>query len=326
MPDYITDRRCAACGTAPATAETPSRIALGKARYCAACRARRRRQPLSRLTPAQAARVERLRGTMFRRQIAEAVGVSQAQVARYLRETGQHSNARDYPKDVVAAVLAAYAAAPRGAGKRRVQELFPEVCVRSIVERYRDGRARQIRWTAAHLVEAARMAGLVSHGAQARFFGRPNAYGGSIKAVWMKRFRCAPGDLNGLGIHHAWRLARPGCPAVLVRRQESGVPIARVLWLDLVDWLRPEVEPWVVEAIAALARFQRWLHGGAGTADIRQMITEREETYADESREWPGGDAGRRAAGPGDDDFQCAHDRADAGELDEPGHRARGDE
>ena len=326
MTDFVTDRRCLACGAAPATAERPSRIARAKAKYCAACRAQRRRQPLSRLTPEQAAHVERLRGTMFRWQIAEAVGVSQAQVARYLRETGRPSNARDYSPDVVAAVLAAYLAAPRGAGKRRVQELFPEVCVRSIVERSRDGRARQIRWTPAQLVEAARMAGLVSHGAQARFFGRPNAYDGSIHAVWAKRFQCAPGDLNGLGIHQAWRLARSGCPAVLVRRQEAGVPIAKVLWLDLVDWLRPEVEPWVVEAIAALARFQRWLHGGAGTADIRQMITEREETYADESREWPGGAAECRAAGPGDDDFQCPHDCADAGEPDESGHRARGDQ
>ena len=322
MAEFVTDRRCAACGTAPATSEKPSRRARAKARYCAACRAQRRRRPVSRLTPEQAAHVERLRGTMFRWQIAEAVGVSETQVGRYLRERGLPSNARDYPPEVVAAVLATYAAAPPGRGKQRVQELFPEVHVRSIVERYRDGRARQIRWTPAQLLEAARMAGLVSHGAQARFFGRPNAYGGSIKTLWTKRFLCAPGDLNGMGIHQAWRLARPGCPAVLVRRQEAGVPIAKILWVDLVDWLRPEVEPWVREAVAALARFQRWLHGGATRAAIQQLITEREDEDADDPREWPGGEAGRRAAGRDDDDFQCAHDCADARKPDESSHGA----
>jgi hypothetical protein len=273
-------RRCDECGTAPVVGERhPEHPAHPNAKYCAACRAKNRTRPKSTLTPEQGAEVARLTGTMPRTAIAAQLGVSVVAVKRYVREHQLYGRSDVYPPEVVAAVLAAYTAAPKGAGKRRVQELFPDVNVRAIVERHHHDK-RQIRWTDAQIHEAARMAGLVSANAQARWFGRPNASGGSLKALWDKRFHCPPGDIGGLGIHLAWRLALPGCPALLVRRQEAGLPIAKVLWLDLADWLRPDVAPWIVSAVQALARFQRWLHGGATREAIAHMIQERER-YAD---------------------------------------------
>jgi AraC-like DNA-binding protein len=260
-------RSCIDCGS--------PRAKHFNAKYCLGCRALRRRRPAHRLTKAQAAEVERLRGTLFRWQIAEHVGVSGAAVARYLREAGLDSNARDYPQATVAAVCAVY----ETLGIRRTQELFPDVVVRSIVERHKEYAPRQVRWRDPQIIEAARMAGLVSANAQARYFGRPNAYSGSIGSLWDKHFGCAPRDINGLSAHLVWRLTRPGVPAVLVKHSSAAGYFAKVLWLDLAGDLKPTVAPVLRTAILALARFQAWLHGTSDTLAIQRMIHEREERY-----------------------------------------------
>lgn len=257
----------------------PRRTAHHNTKYCSVCQQRFCRTPRSRVTPAQAAQIEAVRGTRPRWQIAERVGISRAQLHRYLAEQGLTSNARDYPPEVVTAVCATYAAL----GKRRTQALFPDVVVRSIVERHKDYAPRQIRWTGEQQVEAVRMAGLVSHTAQARYFGRPNAFEGSIKSFWTKGVGCAPGDVHGLGFHVAWQLATAGTPATLVTQAAQSCPRAVVLWLDLVGHLRPGVAPEVRQMVEVLARFQAWLFGRTDTAGIRRMITEREAYARDDT-------------------------------------------
>lgn len=264
--DATLGRACLVCGG--------PRAAHFNAKYCLVCRAERLKHPAHTLTASQAQTVERLRGTLFRRQIAERLGVSRAQVARYLRAAGLDSNARDYAPAVVAAVCAAYEAL----GRKRTQELFPEVVVRCVVERYQHV-PRQIRWAGPQIIEAARMAGLVSHNAQARYFGRPNACAGSIKSLWVKGFQCAPGDINGLTALLVWRLTKPGVPAVLIRHSSASGFFAKVLWIDLARTLKASVEPVIRKAILSLARFQAWLHGTEDTMAIRQMIHQREERY-----------------------------------------------
>ena len=293
-------RVCPDCGQ-PAVAVKPGYVARAKAKYCAACRQARRRQPRSRLTPAQAAQVLALRDTCYRHEIARRVGVSLAQVSRFLREQGLSSNARNLPAATVAAVLRVYEQAPRKQGKQRVRELFPDVAVRSVVERYRDFAPRQRRWQAEELREAVQMAGLVRPTTQARYFARPHAATGSIKSVWAKVFQCAPRDINGLGAHLAWRLTTPGCPAVLVAHEQASSGTPKVLWLDLAQHLRPDLPEWVHDAVQALAGMQAWVHGTTDSAAIRAMITEREETYGvdherhDDERRTPRADAARPA-------------------------------
>ena len=97
MADYVTDRRCAACGTAPATAAKPSRLALAKALYCPACRAARRRRPVSTVTPEQGAEIARWIGVLSREAIAHRLGVSRAAVARYTRDHGLYGRSDAYP-------------------------------------------------------------------------------------------------------------------------------------------------------------------------------------------------------------------------------------
>jgi hypothetical protein len=277
---------------------------------CAACRQDKARNPRSHLTPEQQAHILRLRGTMRRMEIAAVVDVSQAQVNRFLREQALRSNVRDYSPEEVQMVCAAYAVL----GKVRTQALFPQFVVRSIVERYYKPQGlppRQERWMGEQLIDAARMAGLVSHTAQARFFARPNAYNGSIRSLWQKWFRCAPIHVHGLPLHLGWAYVRPGTTATLVAQQSMPGPRCLLLWLDMAGHLRPDVEPWVVAAIHTLARFQAWLTGTTDTESIRAMITTRESEYGYHNRsrdEWddqddPGATADAEARGGAPADF-----------------------
>lgn len=301
---------CQHCGERPiAGARDPARP-HPNARYCTPCREARRRQPRSCVTPAQAAQLRPLLGTMPVLQLCQQVGISKAAYQRWRLEEGMTLRNNAYHPETVEAVLRVYEQASRGKGKHAVREQFPDVTVRSIVERYRAYTPRQIRWTDAQVREAAKMAGLVSHTAQARWFSRPHAASGSLHSLWKKRFQCAPSDLNGFGVHRAGQLATLGCPAVLVQRLEAGAPIAKILCLDLARWLHPDVPDWVRDGVAALATFQAWLHGTDDPAAIRAMIQERETGYGDAD---PSDDerAGARGGG-GDGDRERENDRANA--------------
>jgi hypothetical protein len=210
-------RRCRACQQAPVEGIKPGMPPHPNTKYCAACRTNIRTQPPSGLTEAQAAQIDALRGQITRRAIAATLGVSQAAINRLLRDHQWRSNSHQYAPDVVEAVCQVYDAG----GKAAVRARFPEVKVRSIVERYKLYQPRQIRWTDGQIIDAARMAGLVGSKTQAHYFGRPNAYAWSIKSLWDKRFQCPPRDINGLSAHLVWQLATPGIPAVLVRQEKA---------------------------------------------------------------------------------------------------------
>ena len=244
------------------------------ARYCRACAEDRKRQPPSNLTAAQGEQLPLWRKRLTRSAMAERLGVSRATVNRYFREQGIGSNALRYPREVVETVLAVYVQH----GRIRTQELFPEVQVRSIVERYNppNNVLRQVPWKEHEIIEAARMAGLVSANAQARYFNRPNAFDGSILALWNKVFQCAPSHVNGLGVHLAFRLVRPGSPCLMVEQKQSGGVALKVLWLQMVGQLRPDCPDWIKQAIQTLAHFQAWLHNTSDPTVIAAMIAQRE--------------------------------------------------
>ena len=277
MADAVV-RTCVACQSAPRSSPHHN------TRYCTPCREFILRNPASGVTQEQRAAIVRLAGTMVRREIAAQVGVPQGAVNRCLREEHLRSNARDYPPEVVEAVSRVYEAAPQGQGKQAVLEAFPDVVVRSIVERRAHHRVvlvrRQTRWTGEQLIEAVRMAGLVSATAQSRYFGRPNAAEGSIASLWNKHFACAPRDINGLAAHLAYRVARPGVRGVLTAPDNRApTPRMKVLWLDLLPALRADVDPAIREAVEALALFQRWLFSTEDSQTIQTMITNREKKY-----------------------------------------------
>ena len=81
---------------------------------------------------------------MIRRELAQARrACHRRSYTAISRHEGLGSNARDYPPDVVTTVCLTY----QVLGKRETQALFPDVRVRSIVERYKHYAPRQLRWT-----------------------------------------------------------------------------------------------------------------------------------------------------------------------------------
>lgn len=270
---------CQSCHAAPIVGRIPGKPPHRNTKYCEPCREGLVKQPAAHITEGQAEQIRALLGKMTRTEIAERVGISRSRVNRWIQQEGLKSNVQSYPAEVVEAVLQAYAAAPQGQGKHSLREQFGGDTMRHVVERYGRGGLRQKRWTDDEIREAAKMAGLVSRTAQARYFGRPNAFEGSIKALWAKRFKTNPSDINGLGVHRAAQISQSGCPAVLVERQDNGHPIAKVLWLDLACHLRADLPDWIVDAVSVLARFQAWLHGAETSEAIRDMIQERESVY-----------------------------------------------
>lgn len=215
---------------------------------------------------------------MMQRELAEHLGVSRTNLIRWASQSGVSLDAHSYKPEVVARVLAYY----EQHGKTRTQEAFPDVSVRSIVERnYGAFRPRQIRWTDAQIIEAARMAGLVSPRAQAKYFNRPNAHEGAIKSLWMKRFGFGAGSLNGMAHWQAKELVSVKARYLKpIGESREGEPIEFrriILWVDMEKCLKRGTPAFIREAIETLANFQRWLWRCKNPKPkIIRMIRERE--------------------------------------------------
>jgi hypothetical protein len=215
--------------------------------------------------------------------MAELLGVSVSNIKRAFVGTSiwfQNGKYKNRP-ELVAQVMGYYAKH----GKPATVKRFPDVNVKSIIDRpeyYGLKKAnRQIRWTDEQIIEAARMAGLVSPSAQAKYFNRPRAHAGSIKSLWMKKFKIGGGGVNGMVYWMAKDLVSPNAPylkPVGESRNKQPVEFRKLLlWVDMHRHVRPEVPEFIKDAIRTMAEFQKWLHG---TKDPRKkilkMINERE--------------------------------------------------
>jgi transcriptional regulator with XRE-family HTH domain len=251
--------------------------------YCLQCRAAVRRRPPGRLTVAQARRVKQLLFKMPREEIAAEIGVSVATLKRWARDNGNIRLAFFNRYAANPALVREVTAFYEKHGRPATEERFPHLRVRSIIERYPHA-SRQVRWTPTQVVDLARMAGLVSMEAQAAHFDRPGAGAGSIHAAWWKKFGQGGGSVNGL----AWFIARHFVRAAAAkdrvevdfwahrkqgRRRRTKRKV--LLWIDVAKHLRSDVPDHIRAAVEALARFQRWLHGG-GYARHRIIKTIRE--------------------------------------------------
>jgi hypothetical protein len=215
----------------------------------------------------------------MQRELAEHIGCSRSNLVRWASANGISLDAHSYKPDVIRRVLKHYEVH----GRVKTQEAFPEVCVRSIVERnYGKFKARQTRWSDEQIAEAARMAGLVSPAAQAKYFNRPGANAGAIKSLWMKRFGFGECSVNGLVKFYARPLIKGGHskyirPTGLDRKGHPTKFRNLILWVDLENILKPDVPSFIAEAVRTMADFQRWLWRSENPKPlILKMIRERE--------------------------------------------------
>ena len=231
------------------------------AKWCAPCAAMLKKRPDGKLTSEQERKVRRLAGTMFIKELAKEVGTSDSNLDRWAKEHKVNINALKYPEKLVKEVCEYYSKH----GKIKTQERYPNVRLRSIVEKYAT-KPRQVRWTADQLVKLAQMAGLVSYERQAAYFGRPGAHVGSIKSAWIKIFKSAGGSINGLSHHVAKRFVLPSCPFYLTGywvtdRGRGAQRRSIAFWVDVALHLRADVPDHLASAIQTMAEFQKWLHG-----------------------------------------------------------------
>lgn len=241
-------------------------------KYCKTCRESFVKKPRHNLTEEQQTLVKKLAGTMYARELVALVGCSHASLIRYSVEKNINLNAHTYKKEIVDQVIRFYELH----GKNKTQEMFPNVRVRSIVEKH-EHHARQVRWTFEQKKELLKMAGLISFKSQAKFFNRPRANEGSIKSAFAKRvLPISGGNLNGMNHYNAIKIVKSTCPfykRIMVRRVKSSTCIQQIaLWVDIEDHLKDSIPESIRKGIAALALFQRKLHDAKTNAECRNKI------------------------------------------------------
>jgi len=248
---------------------------------CKPCIAILRKRPLGTLTKKQIVIATSLADKMKFADVAKHLGVSKANLKRSLDSSKVkftfHNKHKNNPS-LVSKVCAYY----EKHGKRETQKKFPEVRVRSIVERYPFYKPRQSRWASKEIIEAVKMAGLVSYKAQWLYFKRPLAFEGSICSLWMKKFGFGQGKVNGLRFYRGRHFVKPRCKPVTIKfgelRNQRQDKEARIyLWVDLEKHLLPNVNEDFKIAIQTMARFQKWLWKSENPrTKILNMIKQRE--------------------------------------------------
>ncbi len=228
--------------------------------------------PEGRLTEKQIAIVTRNAGIIDIKKIAVRAGTSVATIKRWSRNKGISFNVHSYKKEVIEEVCAFYAKN----GKVKTQEQFPNVKVRSIVERFKIFPPRQSRWTDKQIIQAVKMSCFVSFSKQALFFNRPLANAGSIQSLWVKNLKARPTEMHGLPTYKAKLFIRNNCPSIklplLVNEDGDSSTCRRIhLWIDLEKFLLPDCPEFIKSAIEAMAMFQRWVWG---EEDIRSRIND----------------------------------------------------
>jgi len=261
----VTNKNCLECK------KPISQKAHANRKRCRKCVEFFRRYPKTSLTQEQIHEAKKLIGKMSRGDIAHEMGCSVASLGRAFRGTRlAFFNRYSINPKLVKQVCAYYEIH----GRRKTQERFPEICIRSVVERYKQFKPRQSRWTDSQIIEAAKMAGLVSFKHQAKYFNRPNARACSIKVLYVKRFHAAPKLFHGMPAFKAKYLVTKDCPFIRSnigsfrgiddRRKQNSKPrsthrIKLYLWCDMEKHLRPDLPPFIQESIRSLAQFQCWL-------------------------------------------------------------------
>jgi hypothetical protein len=209
-------------------------------------------------------------GTMSRDDICKKLGVSASNLKRSCPGTSFYFfNRYAANPDMVKEVCKYY----EKHGLRETQEKFPELKIRSIVERYKLFSPRQSRWKDNEIIELVKFAGLVSAKKQAEFFNRPLAHEGSIRSVWVKNFKTAPRFMHGLPMHKAKLFVKPECPTLKkdnLWRDVGGTEM--VLFCDAVKYLEDDCPDFVKEAIQAMAEFQEKLFGKNPRVEIENIL------------------------------------------------------
>lgn len=246
-------------------------------KWCVRCANKFRKAPRSTLSKSDIRKVNSWIGKIPVKEIAERLDTSVSNVKRAFvgKSIWFHNGKYKNQPKLVEQVFRYY----EKHGKVETAKKFPGVRVRSIVERPNyygiTFNSRQTRWTDDQLIELAKMAGVISLTAQAKWFNRPGANKGSIVSVWNKRFSFCSGSINGMARCQAKHFVSKRCPMIKTKfwrsRRQDRERDGRILylWVDMEKHLLPECPDFVKQAIKTMAEFQRWMFS---VKDVRGKI------------------------------------------------------
>lgn len=144
-------------------------------------------------------------------------------------------------------------------GKIKTRDKFPEVNVRTVVERYKHDigvAPRQVRWKDEEIVKVVLLARTNTKEEIAKEMNRPNAHTGSIKSIFSKRLNLSATKIAGLPyakVVKNYKICEKDIPW---HRLES----RRICyWSDILTYLRPNVSSEIRRAIETCVMFEKWL-------------------------------------------------------------------
>lgn len=249
-------------------------------KYCDPCRKKRLKKPKGTMTKTQIAFARKHRSDMKRADICKALGVSLSNLKRSCPDVNfQYIHFKKNRYSTNPALVKKICRYYEKHGRVKTQEKFPDVKVRSVVERYNFFNPRQVKWTDEQLIELTKMAGIISMDAQAKYFKRPNSNKGGIKSVWMKRFGHGQRIINGMSYWKANHFVKKSCP-VIETPFGSNEHTQRhlVLWVDFEKHINSDCPEFIKEAVSAMADFQRKLFGVKDVrAKVKRLIKQREK-------------------------------------------------
>lgn len=245
---------------------------------CLPCAMVLRKKPVGKLSIEQEFMVYGLMGTMYIKDLAEHIGTSKANLVRWARDRDIKLDGHSYKKEVATEVIRYY----EKHGKVKTQERFPEVSVRSIVERKGrknkiDYKPRQSRWNGPQKIELIKMSGFISREKQAEYFNRPRANAGSITSAWQKTLKLKSSNVKvGFHVISNYRIKKylkSSCPTIPVANKAVN---HGYLWHDVNKHLRKDAPEMIRQTAKAIAEFQEWLYQSKNPKkEIMKMIKER---------------------------------------------------
>jgi AraC-like DNA-binding protein len=231
-------------------------------KWCLPCALEFRKKPKSTLTQSELKKAKRLIGKMSREEIAEKLGTSLSNLKRAFRGTrlAYHNYCQANPS-LVKKVNKYFETHTQEETAKHFK--LSRKQVDHIVYRYRSAKRKQIQWSKEQIIEAAKMAGLVSYKSQAKYFNRPNAFEGSIHSLWIKKFKIGGQTIHGMPHWTAKYLVTN--KAKYIRpfgndRNNNPIKFRRILlWVDMEKCLKKDVPDFLKEGVRTMAQFQRWL-------------------------------------------------------------------
>jgi len=228
-------------------------------KYCKKCALCLRKRPAHNLSVDQIKTIKKLSGEFKREEIAKMMNVPLTSIKRAASANNislaHKEGCRKYIRNplLIERVCKYY---EKHGGVKTIKK-FPNVKVRSLIERYYDLKPRQTKWSAEEKIQLIRMSGLLTFKQQLKLLNRKEVKKPEgLRGYWGKK-QITPSGLNGLYRHTAKFFVKDSCP--FIERKFKRQTNKYYLWVDIEKHIKPEMPDFIHDVAKAMADFQRWI-------------------------------------------------------------------